>query len=427
MKRKQYDRIGETLLTGVLPNGLQVCVLPKPQFGRSFAFFAAQYGGAMRRFTLDGRRVETPAGVAHFLEHKMFDMPGGNALAALSANGASPNAFTASGMTAYHFESTAGFAENLKTLLTFVSTPYFTPESVSKEQGIIGQEIRMTEDDPDFAVYIGLLRGLYAHHPIRDSVVGTVESIAQITDKTLYDCHAAFYRPANMALCVVGGDAGEEVFSTAEELLPKENAPAPEPDYGAPEGPLPVMPHRTAAMAVSAPQFVLGAKVTPAPRGSALLRQRLTGAVALRCLMGRASPFYAGLYAEGLLKNDFYYQTDYSAGTATILAGGESREPERVLARLTEAAERVAQNGLDAAGTERVRRAVYGARIRGLDDFEDLCYDMAQGCFGGYDALDAFELLPQIGADDCAAYIAENLTPERLALSVITPQDTKGQ
>lgn len=426
MESKHYDRIGETLLTGVLPNGLSIRVLPKPGFGRSFAFFATRYGGAMRRFALDGRRVETPAGVAHFLEHKMFDMPGGNALTVLSANGASPNAFTTSGITAYHFESTAGFAENLKTLLTFVSTPYFTPESVAKEQGIIGQEIRMTEDDPDFAVYMGLLRCLYARHPIRDSVVGTVESIAEITDQTLYDCHAAFYRPANMVLCAAGGDAAEEVFALAQALLPGEHAAAPEPDYGEPEGPEPAAPRASAAMAVSAPQFMLGAKVAPAPRGRALLRQRLTGAVALRCLMGRASPFYAGLYAEGLLKNDFYYQTDYSAGTAAILAGGESREPERVLERLTEQVRRVSENGLDAGETERVRRAVYGARIRGLDEFEDLCYDMAQGCFGGYDALDAFELLPDISADDCAAYITEYLATERLALSVVTPQDMKG-
>jgi predicted Zn-dependent peptidase len=205
METRAYESIGETLTTAVLPNGLGLSVVRKPGYAKSCALFATNYGGADRRFLLAGEWKDTPAGVAHFLEHKMFDMPdGGNALNVLSANGASPNAFTSQAMTAYHFESTSGFKENLRTLLHFVSVPWFTPESVAKEQGIIGQEIRMTEDSPDFAVYMGLMKSLYAVNPLRDSVAGTVESISHITAQTLYDCHKVFYNPSNMALCVVG-------------------------------------------------------------------------------------------------------------------------------------------------------------------------------------------------------------------------------
>ena len=184
MNKREFPGVGETLYSDVLPNGLRLFVVPKPGYAKSYAFFATNYGGADRRFQLAGEWIDTPAGVAHFLEHKMFDMPDGYALAVLSANGASPNAYTSTAMTAYHFESTEGFYENLDTLLGFVSTPYFTPESVQKEQGIIGQEIRMTEDNPEFVVYYELLKCLLEHNPVRDSVAGTVESIAEITDQT---------------------------------------------------------------------------------------------------------------------------------------------------------------------------------------------------------------------------------------------------
>ncbi len=202
MNTKEYTRIGETVFSARLDNGLHIYVDVKPEFSKSFAFFATNYGGMDMRFQLNGAWHDTPAGVAHFLEHKTFDTKDGNALQDLAANGASPNAFTTSDITGYYFESTEKFDENLKILLSFVSEPYYTPESVAKEQGIIGQEIRMMEDDPENQVYYGMLEGLYAHHPVRTSVAGTIESIADITADTLNPCHAAFYNPGNMILCV---------------------------------------------------------------------------------------------------------------------------------------------------------------------------------------------------------------------------------
>ena len=203
MESRDYPNIGEKLYSTVLENGLRLNVVPKAGFSTRYAVFADNYGGAHRRFQLEGQTIDTPAGVAHFLEHKMFDLPNGdNALNILSANGADPNAFTSSGVTCYYFQCTEGFEENLRMLLHFVSTPYFTAETVEKEQGIIAQEIMMGEDSPDSAVYYNLMEMLYAHHPVRDKVAGTVESISQITHETLYACHKAFYAPSNMALCV---------------------------------------------------------------------------------------------------------------------------------------------------------------------------------------------------------------------------------
>ena len=204
MKETFYERIGEAVCRQRLANGLEVCVVPKPSYSKKYAFFSTRYGGMDTRFRLDGKWLDTPAGIAHYLEHKMFDTREGNALQELAKNGAEPNAFTANAMTAYYFDSTEHFEENLRILLSFVSIPYFTAESVAKEQGIIGQEIRMIEDNPDWQIYTRMLRALYHNHAARTSIAGTVESISHITADTLYNCHKAFYTPANMILTVVG-------------------------------------------------------------------------------------------------------------------------------------------------------------------------------------------------------------------------------
>lgn len=271
LKRTDFANIGETLYTGSLENGLRIVVVPRPGFMKKYAFFAANYGGAVRNFSVDGRRVETPEGVAHFLEHKMFDMPWGNALGVLSASGAQPNAYTSDFITAYHFECTDGFEKDLDTLLEFVSTPYFTAESVLKEQGIIGEEIGMAENDPGHAVYYGLMRCLYENCAVRDSVVGTVESIAQITPEILTDCHRAFYAPSNMLLCVVGDVEPDAVEAAAVRALPAERAPVPQPDYGPIEGLAPYKTRFSRGMDVSAPQFMIGAKLPCEGSGDELL------------------------------------------------------------------------------------------------------------------------------------------------------------
>lgn len=419
MRHKKYERIGEDLYIGELKNGLRMAVALKPGFKTSYAVFATNYGGAHRRFYLGNELHETPAGVAHYLEHKMFDMPDGdNAMSVLAANGAQPNAFTSSGMTAYYFDCTSGFEVNLRMLLSFVSTPYFTDETVQKERGIIGQEINMVEDDPGYVIYNRLMRMLYEHHPIREQVAGSIESISHITAQMLYDCHKAFYAPSNMALCVAADCDPEAVFALADDLLPHERADIPEVDLGEKESDKPIKTFNEEFMEVSAPQFIIGSKVIPAKGGDKLLRQKIIGQLALRTLYGSSSEFYNRLYSEGLLSRDFDCETDYSAGTATIMLGGESRDPERVLREVID----TAAKPLDEAAFERSRRASYGARLRALEDMSSECLSLTDGIFGGYCALDAFDVLRDIKPAECEEYIKTNLDPDKLAMSVIRPE-----
>lgn len=425
MQSKKYAHLGETLYSSTLPNGLTLHILPKPGFRSFYAVFAANYGGAHRRFVLDGETLDTPAGVAHYLEHKMFDLPDGdNALNLLSANGADPNAFTSSGITCYYFQCTDRFEENLKLLLHFVSTPYFTAETVQKERGIIAQEIRMGEDSPGSAVYYNLLKQLYASHPIRDRVAGTVESIGEMTEDTLYACHKAFYAPSNMCLCIEGDVDPEHVAALVESLLPAERAPIPRADFGPEEGPLPLETLHREAMPVSAPQFLIGAKLRPLT-GEEGLRQRIVAQLALRLLAGSSSPFYTSLYADGTLNRDFDYESDFSAGTGVILLGGESEEPEKVLAALNTEIARVCAEGFEPAVFERAKRASYGARLRGLEDFESVCVALATAQFEGFCPLDAPGLLGSVTREECEAFVRENLVPERFALSIIEPKKDK--
>ena len=419
MTTKAYPRLGETLYTATLPNGLTIHVVPKPGFRSYYAVLAANYGGDHRRFSLGGEMIDTPAGVAHYLEHKMFDLPDGdNALNLLSANGADPNAFTSGSITCYYFQCTEKFEENLRLLIHFVTTPYFTEETVQKEQGIIGQEIRMGEDSPGSAVYYNLLKQLYANHPIRDRVVGTVESIAQITEDTLYACHKVFYAPSNLCLCVEGDVDPAAIEAIVREMLPPEKAELPVADFGPEEGLLPQETLHRACMAVSAPQFLIGAKFRPV-EGEGALRQRIVAQLALRLLVGSSSRFYTSLYADGTLNRDFDYEADFSAGTATVILGGESEEPETVLAALNERIAEVCKIGFAPDAFERAKRASYGARLRGLEDFDSVCVSLASGQFEGYCPFDAPGLLDQVTRQECEVFVRENLQPERFALSII--------
>ena len=424
MKRTDYAAVGETLYSAVLPNGMPIFVMPKPGYRKVFAVCAANYGGVDRRFSLDGRETNTPAGVAHYLEHKMFDTLEGDALLLMNATGADPNAFTSESMTAYHFECVERFEENLRTLLAFVSVPYFTQESVDKERGIIAQEIRMYEDSPDFAVYTDLMKCLFAESPLRDSVAGTVESIAEITPEILYDCHRAFYRPSNLGLCVVGDVDPEAVERIAREVLPQEPAALPERDPGPEEGLEPVSAYSERRMEVAAPIFMIGAKLGPAPTGPEGQRKRLTAALAMRCLAGPSSPFYLQHYSEGLLNSTFGCDVDYGGGQAVAAFDGEtSRDPREVFDALCAEIVRVQREGFDPALFERQKKAALGARIRALSNFSGLAVGTLAGRFAGFNVMDSFDALAAVTRADAEDWVRQSLAPERMALSVIYPKE----
>ena len=424
MKKTDYSAVGETMYSAVLPNGLPIFVLPKPGYRKTFAVFATNYGGADRRFTLSGETINTPAGVAHYLEHKMFDTPEGDALMRLNATGADPNAFTSESMTAYHFECTDRFEENLRTLLSFVSVPYFTQESVDKERGIIGQEILMYEDAPDFVVYTDLMKCLFAESPLRDSVAGTLESIAEITPEVLYDCHKVFYHPSNMALCVVGSADPEVVERIALETLPQDRAELPGRDYGPDEGLAPASALSERRMEVADPLFMIGAKLGPWKPGPNTQRDRIVASLALRCLCGRSSPFYLRHYSGGLLNATFGSNLDYAAGQTVIAFDGETpKDPREVLDALRGEILRVQREGFDPALFERQKKAVIGGNIRMLANFSGLAVSLAADCFASFQSMDCFSVLPSVSCGEADAWIREALDPERFAMSVIYPKE----
>ena len=421
MNRKEYPRMGETVFSARLENGLTVYVDVKPDFQKSYAFFATDYGGMDMKFQLDGQWHDTPAGVAHFLEHKTFDTKDGNALQDLAANGASPNAFTSSAITGYYFESTEKFYENLKILLSFVSQPYYTQESVDKEQGIIGQEIRMIEDDPENQVYYAMLEGLYAHHPIRTSVAGD--------HRVHLPHHGGYPEPVPQRLLQPGqhgalrggqrgpgegaGDGPGDPAQRGQGLHPR--------DYGPAEPQAAARSRTELKMEVSTSIFQLGWKMDPAPRGEEQFRQKLVAELSCEALLGNSSPLYVRLYREGLLNSSFTYGFDGYPSCAYAMAGGESTDPDALAAAIAAEAERIGREGVDPALFARLKKGMYGTKVRGLNSFENICVGMAQAYFAGYDMLRFPEVFENISQADVEACIRTCFTPERAALAVVMP------
>ena len=423
MEKKLYERIGEEVFHTTLPNGLPVYIVPKKDFLRKYALFATHYGGMDMRFEKDGQWLDTPAGIAHYLEHKMFDTEDGNALQELAKNGAEPNAFTSNAITCYYFDATDKFYESLEILLSFVSIPYFTDESVQKEQGIIGQEIGMIEDNPEWQVYKQLMQALYHTSPARTPVAGSVESISHITAQTLYDCHKAFYTPANMCLVVVGDVKPERIIAAANQILPAKSGPLIRRDYGAEEELTAAEHFVTAAMEVSMPTFLVGFKCPPQHGGEEQHRFTAIGELACDVLMGESSPLYARLYAEGLINGSFGAAFDLLPGASYVYAGGDSKDPQAVAEAILAEARRLVSQGVDGDYYRRVVNANFGAALKALNSFESIAVSMAEGCFQGYDPYRFPEVYDSITVEDVLDFLRRNMTRDHMALSVITPKE----
>ena len=423
MEKKLYERIGEEVFRTTLSNGLPVYIVPKKGFLRKYALFATRYGGMDMRSEKDGQWLDTPAGIAHYLEHKMFDTEDGNALQELAKNGAEPNAFTSNAITCYYFDATDKFYESLEILLSFVSIPYFTDESVQKEQGIIGQEIGMIEDNPEWQVYKKLMQALYHTSPARTPVAGSVESISHITAQTLYDCHKAFYTPANMCLVVVGDVKPERIIAAANQILPAKSGPLIRRDYGAEEELTAAEHFVTAAMEVSMPTFLVGFKCPPQHGGEEQHRFTAIGELACDVLMGESSPLYARLYAEGLINGSFGAAFDLLPGASYVYAGGDSKDPQAVAEAILAEARRLVSEGVDGDYYRRVVNANFGAALKALNSFESIAVSMAEGCFQGYDPYRFPEVYDSITVEDVLDFLRRNMTRDHMALSVITPKE----
>lgn len=421
MEKCYYPQVGETLYKTTLSCGLPVAVLPRPGFTKKLCYFVTDFGAIHNKFTVDGEEYTAPAGVAHYLEHKLFDMPERDITEEFATLGAIPNAFTSYDMTAYYFSCTDNFKENLALLLEFVTTPYFTKESVAKEQGIIGQEIGMHEDNPDTVAFELLVKTMYENHPIYNPILGTRESIAQITPEVLTTVHRAFYRPDNMLLCVVGDVKAEEVAAIAEEKL--KNIPCPKVEQSRfwDEAMTVKTSYVTKAMAVPMPMFQLGFKSEPLQNGEEGVRQEIIGDLAAEALFGESSRLYLRLYDEGLIDTSFGGGFETIEGMAMLSASGDSRNPVAVRDAILQEARHLAETGISQEDFLRMKRSAFGRRIRSLDSFESTCFRICAYHFSKFDYFRIPDVYQQVTREDIQEFIKRVVTPERACLAVITP------
>ena len=422
MKQVMYPELDETLYTQVLPNGLTVTVVPRKGFTKSLAYFVTDYGSIHTDFSLEGKTVHAPAGIAHYLEHKMFDLPGERDVSEeFAALGAMSNAFTSYDMTAYYFSCTSNFDECLRLLLEFVSTPYFTEESVEKERGIIDQEIGMNEDAPDSVIFENLMQSMYASHPIRVPILGTSQTIREITPELLYQCHKAFYTPGNMLLCVIGDVDPDRVAAIATEMLGTQTR-----EVGKKLRPWQeemVCPRQevSASMEVAMPMFNLAFKAEPLDPGDASIRTEMVADLAAEALFGESSELYLKLYEEGIIDSSFGGGFETVDGCALLMCAGDSEHPEAIREAILAQSEKLIREGIPQANFLRMKRSALGRRIRGLDSFDATCFRICAYHFSGFDYFRFPEVYRSIESREILDFLNRIVRPERCSLSVIRP------
>ena len=417
----RIPRTEETVYKGEHPSGLPIYVLPKAGYTSTYAVFATRYGSVDTAFEVEGRHFsEVPAGVAHYLEHKLFENEDCDAFQKYAATGASANAFTSFGQTAYLFSCTANVERSLEILLDFVQNPYFTPENVEKERGIIGQEIRMCEDDPERAAMFGLLQMLYREHPVRIDIAGTEQSIADITDTVLYDCYRAFYNLHNMVLVVCGDITTETVEAVADRTL-REAAPFVPKREQVQEPSGVTETYREQKMPVSSPLFYIGYK-EPVKAGEVCSARRLMAAeVLLELLCSRGSALYTSLMEQELINETFGGGYFEGSGYAAYLFSGESKDPQAVRAALSAEIERFKQEGIDEQRFIEERNALYGRLIAGLNDVENCGDWLVDDHFYGRKPFELIDSVAKLDVQSVMEALFDGFDESAAALSVVLP------
>ncbi|MBQ9929609.1 MAG: insulinase family protein [Oscillospiraceae bacterium] len=421
MKKQYYEGLNETLFTAKMENGLTVQVVPRPGFSRKLAYFVTDFGSIHTEFLLGGKKIEVPAGIAHFLEHKMFELPGRDVSAEFAAQGANVNAFTSYDMTAYYFSCTENFLPNLRLLLEFVSTPYFTGESVNKEIGIIDQEIGMNADSPE-RVFENLMQAMYGSHPIRVPILGSRESIRKITPELLYQCHRAFYTPANMILCVVGDVDPQQVLAVAKQVLGDEKKEAGIKLRPWQEEMTCVEKYVSMPMEVAMPSFQLGFKCESIGTGVDAIRQEIIGDLAAEALFGESSALYLQMYEQGIIDSSFGGGFETVDGCALLTCGGDSYEAETVRCAILNYAGKLLEAGIPEADLLRMKRSALGRRIRDLDSFDSTCFRLCAYKLSEFDYFCFPAVYTEVTARQVLDFIQKVVKEERCALSVIEPR-----
>lgn len=417
------DILHESYIEAVHSSGLRIYILEKPEYSSSQAIFGTRYGSIDTKFRLADSDVFTsiPEGTAHFLEHKLFESEDGNAFERYAATGAYANAYTSFDRTCYLFSCTSKFEENFAILLDFVRHPYFTAETVEKEQGIIGQEIRMYDDEPNWRVCFNLLLALYSRHPVRIDIAGTTESIAEITADMLFECHRTFYNMSNMFICVAGNVSADEVLAQIDREI--NDAEPKEVIRGLHDEPREICkPYIEQRLAVAKPLFNLGFKeACDAPEKT--LRERIVTAVLLEIIAGKSSALYERLMNEGLINDGFSTEYFNGFGYAAEIFDGESSDPERVAAEIKAEISRLRRDGIDENDFIRAKNSLYGQMVMQYNVIDSIASAMVSAAMTGDGMFDEMDVFASLTLDDVTDCLNNQLREEYSALSVILPAE----
>ena len=406
MNKTEYDQINETLYHEVLPNGLTVYLLPKNDYHKTYGLFSTNYGSIDNEFIPYGsdKKIKVPDGIAHFLEHKLFEKEDGDVFQLFVQQGASANAFTSFTKTSYLFSTTDQVEKNLTTLLDFVQAPYFTEETVNKEKGIIGQEIQMYEDDPNWRMFFGILNNLYPEHPLHIDIAGTVESIEAITADDLYTCYRTFYQPSNMVLFVVGKLEPEKLM---ELIRTNQNAkdfpPAQKIERYFPDNNGDIIAKSSMRSAITRDKFVLGIKgldVLPA-EGKELLRYKTALNLLFQLLLGNTSQNYLKMYNDGLIDDSFGFEFSLDREFHFADFSGDTDQPEKAAEKVKEILLHFEEDQeLSEENLTLLKKKMLGQYFQTLNSLEYIANQFTQSLFGDQTLFDLPEIIESIQLAD---------------------------
>lgn len=406
MNKTEYDQINETLYHEVLPNGLTVYLLPKNDYHKTYGLFSTNYGSIDNEFIPYGsdKKIKVPDGIAHFLEHKLFEKEDGDVFQLFGQQGASANAFTSFTKTSYLFSTTDQVEKNLTTLLDFVQAPYFTEETVNKEKGIIGQEIQMYEDDPNWRMFFGILNNLYPEHPLHIDIAGTVESIEAITADDLYTCYRTFYQPSNMVLFVVGKLEPEKLM---ELIRTNQNAkdfpPAQKIERYFPDNNGDIIAKSSMRSAITRDKFVLGIKgldVLPA-EGKELLRYKTALNLLFQLLLGNTSQNYLKMYNDGLIDDSFGFEFSLDREFHFADFSGDTDQPEKAAEKVKEILLHFEEDQeLSEENLTLLKKKMLGQYFQTLNSLEYIANQFTQSLFGDQTLFDLPEIIESIQLAD---------------------------
>ncbi|MCH4240049.1 MAG: insulinase family protein [Oscillospiraceae bacterium] len=422
MQEVHMKRAGESYYEMRHPSGLRIFVFPKPESHSTYAIFGTSYGSIDNVFRRSDEKDVTrvPAGIAHYLEHKMFENEDGvDTFVRYAKTGANANAYTSFDKTCYLFSCSDNFYDSLEILLDFVQKPYFTDQTVQKEQGIIGQEIQMYEDDPTWQVLFNMLGGMYHNHPVKLNIAGSEQSIAEITPELLYQCYHTFYNLNNMALCVAGNADPEKVLEVCDKMLqPSEDVRVERIFEPEPDSILKPCIHKKGS--VASPLFYLGFKENASRRATA--EETVQTEILLEALAGDSSPLYRRLLDAGLI-NESSFGGDYleGPGYACVTFSGESKDPDKVAEEIRKEVDSVRRNGLNPELFEDAKRTIYGSIISGFNSPENIANSMIAACFAGRSIAPDADAAADATSEDILARLQKQLLPQNAVLSVVEP------